>query len=262
MVTEYTENSSIELTAYEDYAGETKPKIKDITYKIYADEAAEYNDLLADNNDVMDNVPPEALAGEQYKADLGDRWVQKEVGVIQTITFAPDAVDPAMSDLELRQAISKAIDRELITQNIFQGARVPATGWVNPVVAGYQPDVCGEWCTYDPDGAKQLMEESGFTGTLTISYNADSSHKEWVEATCNSIRNATGVECLATPVVDFATFRDQITNREMKGIFRTGWQMDYPSIENFLVPIYATGGVVQRRRLQQPGVRREASGGR
>jgi oligopeptide transport system substrate-binding protein len=85
------------------------------------------------------------------------------------------------------------------------------------------------------------MEESGFTGTLTISYNADSSHKEWVEATCNSIRNATGVECLATPVVDFATFRDQITNREMKGIFRTGWQMDYPSIENFLVPIYATG---------------------
>jgi oligopeptide transport system substrate-binding protein len=27
----------------------------------------------------------------------------------------------------------------------------------------------------------------------------------------------------------------------MKGMFRTGWQMDYPSIENFLVPIYATG---------------------
>ena len=51
----------------------------------------------------MDNVPPEALAGEQYKADLGDRWVQKEVGVIQTITFAPDAVDPAMSNLELRR---------------------------------------------------------------------------------------------------------------------------------------------------------------
>ena len=46
---------------------------------------------------------------------------------------------------------------------------------------------------------------------------------------------------MATPVVDFATFRDQITNREMKGMFRTGWQMDYPTIENFLGPIYATG---------------------
>jgi oligopeptide transport system substrate-binding protein len=84
------------------------------------------------------------------------------------------------------------------------------------------------------------MEASGFTGTLTISYNADNPHKDWVEATCNSIRNATGVECVAVPVVDFATFRDQITNREMKGMFRTGWQMDYPSIENFLGPIYAS----------------------
>ena len=27
----------------------------------------------------------------------------------------------------------------------------------------------------------------------------------------------------------------------MKGMFRTGWQMDYPSIENFLAPIFKTG---------------------
>ena len=33
----------------------------------------------------------------------------------------------------------------------------------------------------------------------------------------------------------------------MKGMFRTGWQMDYPSIENFLAPIYKTGASSQRR---------------
>ncbi len=27
----------------------------------------------------------------------------------------------------------------------------------------------------------------------------------------------------------------------MKGMFRSGWQMDYPSIENFLAPLYKTG---------------------
>ena len=42
-------------------------------------------------------------------------------------------------------------------------------------------------------------------------------------------------------MVDFKTFRDQITKREMKGLFRTGWQSDYPSIENFLTPVFATG---------------------
>ncbi|HQV81932.1 MAG TPA: ABC transporter substrate-binding protein, partial [Ornithinibacter sp.] len=50
-----------------------------------------------------------------------------------------------------------------------------------------------------------------------------------------------GVECVATGVVDFATFRTEIGERKMKGLFRTGWQMDYPSIENFLSPIFATG---------------------
>ena len=94
-----------------------------------------------------------------------------------------------------------------------------------------------------------LAEAGGFKGgKMTLSYNADSPEKGWTEATCNSIKSALGVDCVATPVVDFATFRTQIGDpacapgcRKMKGMFRTGWQMDYPSIENFLAPLYATG---------------------
>ena len=41
----------------------------------------------------------------------------------------------------------------------------------------------------------------------------------------------------------------------MKSMFRTGWQMDYPSIENFLAPIYGDRCGLERRRLLQPGVR-------
>ena len=41
--------------------------------------------------------------------------------------------------------------------------------------------------------------------------------------------------------VDFATYLTAIGMGEVKGLFRHGWQMDYPSIENFLVPIYAEG---------------------
>jgi oligopeptide transport system substrate-binding protein len=42
-------------------------------------------------------------------------------------------------------------------------------------------------------------------------------------------------------VVDFATYNNKLENNEVKGIFRNAWQMDYPSIENFLAPIYGTG---------------------
>jgi len=48
------------------------------------------------------------------------------------------------------------------------------------------------------------------------------------------------VECQAVGVVDFATFRQQVGDRKMKGMFRNGWVMDYPSIENFLTPLYGT----------------------
>ncbi|HEX6578630.1 MAG TPA: ABC transporter substrate-binding protein [Jiangellaceae bacterium] len=240
-VVEYNENVDIQLSAYDGYAGDTQPSVQDVTFRIYTDQNAEYNDLLADNVDVMTQLPETSLAGEQYKADLGDRFIERETGVIQTVTFAPEAVDPAVSSTDLRKGLSMAIDRDLIIQNIFQGTREPATGWVSPVVDGYQPEACGEFCTYDPDAASELVAASGFTGTLTLSYNADADHQGWTEATCNSIKNATGVDCVATPVVDFATFRAAINAREMTGMFRTGWQMDYPSIENFLVPIYATG---------------------
>ena len=50
-----------------------------------------------------------------------------------------------------------------------------------------------------------------------------------------------GIECTAVPTVDFATFQKKIDAKELKGIFRSSWQMDYPSIENFLVPIYGKG---------------------
>jgi oligopeptide transport system substrate-binding protein len=240
-VVEYNENVDIQLTAYEDYAGPTQPKVQDVTFRIYTEDTAAYNDLLADNVDVMPQLPNSAVAGEQFKADLGDRWVDQDEGTFQSITFAPEAVDPTMANIDLRRALSKAIDRDLIVENIFQGTRTPATGWVSPVVEGFKEGACGEWCTYDPEGAKQLLADAGgYEGTLTLSYNADADHQGWTEAACNSIRNAIGIDCVATPVVDFATFREQITNREMKGMFRTGWQMDYPTIENFLGPLYAS----------------------
>ncbi len=81
----------------------------------------------------------------------------------------------------------------------------------------------------------------GYKGTLTMTYNADTPNKAWSEAVCNSIKNTVGIECTAVPTVDFATFNKKIDANEIKGIFRSAWQMDYPSIENFLVPIYAKG---------------------
>jgi oligopeptide transport system substrate-binding protein len=239
---EWTKNAEIKLSKFADYSGDKAGKVDNITFKIYQDSGAAYADVLANQLDVTDEIPASAQIDAKYKTDLPDRNLQKPVGVIQTITTAPKSVDPNYPP-EIRKAISMAIDRDGIIKAIFNGTRQPATGWVSPVVDGYKPDVCGEFCKYDPAKAKaQLEKAGGFKGgKMTLSYTADASHKEWTEATCNSIKNALGVDCVATGVVDFSTFRKQIHDHKMKGMFRTGWQMDYPSIENFLTPIYGKG---------------------
>ena len=238
----WTKNTEVKLAKFADYTGKWPAHLDNVTFKIYQDENAAYNDVIANQLDVTDSVPTSAMIDNKYKTDLPSRNSQRPVGVIQTITFAPTKVDPNYADPKIRQAISMAIDRKTIVKQIFNNTRGPATGWVSPVVDGYKANQCGQYCVYDPAKAKAKLDEAGgFKGTkMTLSYNADSSHKAWTEATCNSIKQALGVDCVATPVVDFATFRTLITGKKMKGMFRTGWQMDYPSIEDFLAPLYET----------------------
>ncbi len=241
-VVKWDKDQQIVLKKFADYAGKFGGKVDGITFKIYQDSDSAYNDVIANQLDITDEIPTSAMIDNKFKQDLPDRNAQKETGVIQTITFAPVKVDPAYAKPELRKAISEAINRDEIIKQIFNNTRTPATGWVSPVVDGYKPNQCGDACTFNAAKAKSDFEAAGgFQGTMTLSYNADASHKDWTEATCNSIKQALGVECNAVGVVDFKTFRTQIKKREMKGMFRTGWQMDYPSIENFLSPIYRTG---------------------
>jgi oligopeptide transport system substrate-binding protein len=238
----WTHNKEIRLTANTDYQGADKPVVKNVTFKIYENQDSAYNDLLAGNLDVIATLPTTALAGDKYKSDLGKRWVDQVQGVFQSISFPSPRADKRFENKDLRHALSMAIDRDLITKTIFNNTRIPATGWVSPVVDGFKADACGEFCTYDPAKAKAaLAKAGGFQGTITLSYNADGDHKAWTTAVCNSITKTLSLKCVARPVTNFNIFRGEITDRKMTGLFRTGWQMDYPSIENFLGPLYGTG---------------------
>lgn len=231
---------SIKLKAWPDYPGDPKPIVAGAEFKLYADLDAAWADLQAGNLDVLDSIPPSGLAGGQYKQILGDRAIVEPTGSIQTVSFP--MYDKRFDNTDLRKAISMAIDRQTIVNNVFDGTREPATDWTSPVVQGFKAGLCGEVCNFDPTKAKEYLDKAGgFDGKLTLAYNADGGHKEWADATCVSIKNALGIECVGKPTPDFATFRDQVVSKQMTGIFRTGWQMDYPSIENFLVPLYKTG---------------------
>ncbi len=232
--------TEIVLEKFADYSGENKPNVDKVTFRIYNDPAAAYNDVVANQLDLTDLIPPDQLVGDAWKTALEGRSDTAETGIIQVLSFS--STDEQLADPNMRKAISMAVDKELITSQIFNNARVPATGWVSPVVDGYKENVCGAACEFNPEEAKKMYDEAGgYEGIFQLSINADGGHKLWADAFCNQLKNNLGMDCQVNATPDFKTLREQIHGRELNGAFRGGWQMDYPSIENFLTPIYATG---------------------
>jgi oligopeptide transport system substrate-binding protein len=237
----WVHNVSIKVKKNPTYKGTLVAKNAGVNVKVYTDPNAAYTDLLANNVDVVQQIPPNALAS--FKADLGTRAINQPSGVFQSFAFPLYQPEwKTANSAKVRQAISMAINRKQITDAIFQGTRTPATDFSSPVVPGYSKDICGDFCTFNPAKAKALLAEAGgFKGALEIAYNADGGHKAWVDATCNSIKNTIGIACTGKSFPDFKSLRDPITKGTMKNAFRTGWQMDYPTLQDFLTPIYAKG---------------------
>ncbi|NYE70295.1 oligopeptide transport system substrate-binding protein [Microlunatus parietis] len=248
---EMIDDTQYVFSKFGDYSGEFKGKPDKITFRIYNDPGAAYRDVQGGNLDATDIIPPDMMVDDLYKSDLPDRWLVREQGVIQAIGFSP--TDEQLKNRDLRRAISMGIDRDLITKQIYNGSRTPADSFVSPVVNGYKAGACGEWCTFDAAKAKALYDKAGgYQGTLTFGVNQDGGHKPMAEAVCNSLKNALGLDCAVEITPDFKTLRDQLNKKERKGIFRQGWQMDYPSIENFLAPIYAKGASSNDVRYDNP----------
>ncbi|MEW2223462.1 ABC transporter substrate-binding protein [Streptomyces sp. NPDC006990] len=246
-VDSYTKGQSMKLSRNTHYAGDDKPRNKGVELKVYTDQNTGYTDLQAGNLDVVDELPAGQL--KNAKRDLDGRYINQPAGIIQTISFPMyDKAWQSAKAAKVRRGLSMAINRKQVTEKIYHGTREPATDLTSPVLkagGGYKPGLCGNVCEYDPKQAKKLIEEGGGLpgGKITLTSNVDTgSHRQWMEAVCNSINRTLGRNsaCTVNPVPTFSEFRSDITDRKMTGMFRTGWQMDYPLIQNFLQPIFYT----------------------
>ncbi|WP_430780530.1 peptide ABC transporter substrate-binding protein [Actinoplanes sp. G11-F43] len=220
-----------------DFKGKV-PKIDGVTWKIYQDEQTEYADLVTGSLDVQTSIPIEALSSAP--ADLGERFQRSENSGFDALGFP--VYEKAYQNKDVRRAISMAINRDEIAEQIFLGSRSSATAFVSPVVQGYRENSCGEACVYNPKKAKDLYDAANGPKEIQITYNVDGGHKAWVDATCNQITAALSVNCVGNPVAKFADLQTMAKAREPIGMFRLSWSMDYPLMENYLGPLFSTNG--------------------
>ncbi|GIF19363.1 oligopeptide transport system substrate-binding protein [Actinoplanes tereljensis] len=230
-------DSKVVVEKVTDFKG-TVPKVDGITWKIYQDLGAQYADLVAGNLDVETKIPIESLASAS--GDLGDRLQKSPSSAFAFVGFP--IYEKEYQDKKVRIALSMAINREEMTDQIFLGSETPATSFVSPVVAGYRPNTCGENCEYNPTKAKQLYAEGKGPADIKISYNVDGGHKAWVDAMCNQIKASLGVNCSGSPEPKLSDMLKKVREHKSVGMIRLAWAMDYPLMENYLGPLYTTDG--------------------
>ncbi|MCS4491736.1 MULTISPECIES: ABC transporter substrate-binding protein [unclassified Corynebacterium] len=242
---EWNHNQDALLVPNENYDGPRKALNDGIKFVFYASQDAAYADLLSGNLDILDAIPDTAFAS--FESELGERAVNQPAAIFQSVTI-PYSLEHFTGEEGVlrREAISLSINREEVTKAIFDGTRTPATDYSSPVIPGHSDSLKGsEVLEYNPEKAKELWakadEIAPYEGEFTIAYNSDGGHQAWVDAVANQIKNTLGIQAVGSPYPDFKSLRDDVTSGNVTGAYRTGWQADYPSLANFLVPLYATG---------------------
>lgn len=236
----------IKLVPNDSYDGVRKPKNGGVTLKFFTNPDTAYTAVQTGDLDVLDAVPPSALS--TFQSDDSVQAISEPGSVFGSITIPESLAGFGTNDEGRlrRQAISKAINREEITKNIFDDTRTPAVDFSAPVMPGFDKDIPGsEVLQFDGTEAKDLWAQADdiaeFEGSFTISYNSDGpGNKEWVDAVVNQLKNNLGIDAKAKGYATFDELRTDVTNRTIKTAFRTGWQPDYPSIFNYLAPLYQT----------------------
>lgn len=234
---EWERKRQVVVTQYDDYKGKNTGHVDKITFKPYTEVTTAFNDFLAGDLDIT-SVPPEKFG--QAKSQAGDRLIT-ELGSAIAFLGMPTYKEP-YDDPKVRKAISLAINRKAIAENIFSGLAKPATDIGSPVLPGYRKDAC-DYCHYDPQKAKQLLKESGAefpNNTITLWFNSGSGHDQWMTAVGNQLKKAFGVD-YKLQTLQWSEYLGKLDNGKVTGPFRSGWLFDYPSKISYLKPLFSKG---------------------
>jgi peptide/nickel transport system substrate-binding protein len=161
--TSWERSGQFVLRRNENYWG-TPAKIDEVIYKAIQEDAARIAALEAGQVDVISNIPPHEVARLKNNPRLRVQAVQ---GLRPIFLVLSPAYKP-LDNVKVRQAITHAIDRDRIVKFVLEGTAYPLSGLLSPQVFGYEPGA--KAFPYDPEKAKQLLNEAGFAGGFEIDY--------------------------------------------------------------------------------------------
>ncbi|MFS0750850.1 ABC transporter substrate-binding protein [Oceanobacillus sp. 1P07AA] len=158
----WSKNDSIVLDKFEDYRVEDQPKLDQVIFQVIPDNSARLIALQSGEIDMMDGLNPDDAAG--LEGEEGIELLTRGENNFGYVGFHTQK-EP-VDQKEVRQAINYAIDKQAIADALYAGYATTAKNPLPPSYLGYNDEVTGY--AYDPDKARELLEEAGYADGLEI----------------------------------------------------------------------------------------------
>ena len=146
-------------------------------------------------------------------------------------------------DANFRKALNHAIDKELIATEVLSELLTPAYGILPPGFPGYNPEL--EGLTFDPELAKQLLEQSDYADpatrpriVVTVPGRGGTIGLD-LEVILQMWQQVLGVE-VEIQQVEWATYLEDLNKQKYQAYAGLGWSADYPDPQDFLDILFHT----------------------
>ena len=167
---------------------------------------------------------------------------------------------PRLGDIRVRQALLYALDREKLSQQLFAGQQPVATSFVSPLSKYFDENLPAYG--YDPDKARQLLDEAGWTPgpdgirvnakgeRLSLSYitTAGDRTRELVQQVLQAQWKAVGVEARIENQPSRVLFGQTLDERLFPDMAQFGW---IASPETSSRTIYASTEIPTKENSRQ-----------
>ncbi|MEQ9634658.1 MAG: peptide ABC transporter substrate-binding protein [Devosia marina] len=230
---EWVPGSHIKSVKSESYHDAENVQIEEVMYYALDDLTAAVNRYRAGEFDILTDFPADQVTA------LGE---DAAVAAFQGVHYyVMNQNAEKLQDVNVRKALSMAINREVIGPDLWGTGEVAAYSWVPPGTANYVEDAFQyEWAD-TPYGerveeARALMEAAGYSADnplqLTINYNTNDNHQRLAVAISSMWEQVHVTTELSNAEV--AVHYDALQNNDFDSIGRAGWLMDYNDPINML----------------------------
>jgi peptide/nickel transport system substrate-binding protein len=156
---DYVQDQYVRLERNEDYF-KGVPKIKTIVLQLASRETRQA-ELIQGTYDI---TPTTSWRDQDLDDYVKNNITIKEVKAAMYAFLNFDMTNPKVQDVRLRRAIIHALDRPALIQGMWNGHGVVTEGFIQPGQSVY-PNPDHEPYDYNPDKAKALLAEMGYTDT-------------------------------------------------------------------------------------------------